>query len=83
MKNLRKQIDILDKELIRTLSERMSIVKKIGEYKKEHNLEPLDEKRWSEVLESRKKWARKMELDEEFIEEIFNTIHTKSIDIEK
>jgi chorismate mutase len=55
LEKLRKQIDQLDKELVSILEKRFSIVKLIGEYKKEVGLPILDQKREQEVLDAKKK----------------------------
>jgi chorismate mutase len=41
LENYRKNIDELDKNLIEILAKRFEIVKKVGEYKKENNINSL------------------------------------------
>lgn len=50
---LRKDIDRIDKELVRLFEERMDTAKKVGEYKKENNIDILNSKREAEVLKNR------------------------------
>jgi len=78
----RKQIDRLDEELINVLAKRINIVKKIGKYKKENGIPPLDQKRWQEVLKSKLSKARLLNISEKFVERIYNIIHEHSLEIE-
>lgn len=78
----RKQIDAFDDELLHTLAKRINIVREIGKYKKAHNIEPLDEKRWQEILESRLSKASILDLPEDFIQKIFDLIHEYSLEVE-
>jgi chorismate mutase / prephenate dehydratase len=51
LEEYRKEIDLIDKELINLFEKRMEVVRKVGEYKKENNLEILNVKREEEVIE--------------------------------
>ena len=53
--DLRLRIDEIDKDLMRLLELRFQVVKKIGDYKKEHHLPIFDAKREADVLSMRKK----------------------------
>ena len=48
---LRREIDRIDREIIRLYGERMEISRCIGEYKREHQLPVTDSQREREVLE--------------------------------
>ena len=48
---LRQEIDRIDREIIRLYGERMEISRRIGEYKREHQLPVTDPQREREVLE--------------------------------
>ena len=50
LKELRKQMDETDNEIVRLFEERMQIAKQIGDYKKEYNLPVLDAQRESNKL---------------------------------
>lgn len=80
---LRQEIDVLDKELIDILSKRLKVVNKIGNLKKQLKMPALQAKRWQEVIKSSKKTVRKLKLNEDFIENIFNQIHKEALRIEK
>ena len=50
MKELRNQIDIIDKSIQNLFLERMQIVKKVALHKKENNLPVFDEEREKEII---------------------------------
>jgi len=57
LEGYRETINIIDRQLIELLSKRFETVRKIGAYKKERNMPPLQPARWREVLDSRRAWA--------------------------
>ncbi len=81
--DLRGQIDIIDKDILTLLEKRMSVVKKIREYKKEKGIAALDKTRWSKILESNMAKAESLGLSKIFIKKIFKTIHELSLEIQK
>ena len=52
LKDIRKEIDSIDNELIRLLVQRMECAKAVGEYKKEHNIPILDKDRERAILDA-------------------------------
>lgn len=76
---LRKQIDILDDDLLELLAKRMRVSKEIGLYKKEHNMPILQAKRYEEILEKRIKEAVKMDMSDEFMKTVLIAIHEESV----
>ncbi|MFZ1523500.1 MAG: chorismate mutase, partial [Saprospiraceae bacterium] len=48
---LRKEIDMIDEEIMNILASRMKISREIGQYKKENNMTILQSERWKEVLQ--------------------------------
>lgn len=82
LNKLRSEIDELDKVILKNLSKRMRLVKKIGEVKKLNNIDLLDEKRKSDVLKLWKNTAKLENISENFIEKIYEMIHAHSIKIE-
>ncbi|MFA6532502.1 MAG: chorismate mutase [Patescibacteria group bacterium] len=70
---LRKQIDEIDKQIVNLLAKRMQVVEKVGKYKKENNLPPLDKRRWQEVIKTKKG----------FVKKIWEIIHEEALKIEK
>jgi len=79
---LRKEIDEVDEELLKTLCKRMSLVEAVGKFKKTHGLLPLDQKRWKIVLKNRVKWGNLMKLSPHFIQNVFEAIHEEALIIE-
>jgi chorismate mutase len=76
---LRNRIDAIDKELLETLSSRVDIVKKIGQYKKDHNVTALQINRWTKLMEDRVGVGKKLELNEKFVKTLFQLIHEDSV----
>ena len=79
---LRSQIDKLDDELLELLSRRMRVSRDIGQYKKEHNMPILQNKRYDEILDKRGKMGQSLDLDPEFISEIMKAIHEESVKVQ-
>ena len=77
--HLRAQIDIIDDSLLYTFSSRMEISRKIGQYKKEHNIAILQTGRWDALLAAMIERGRAKGLSEDFIVRVFNAIHDESI----
>ena len=71
---LRKQIDAVDTLLINCLAKRQEIVQEIAEIKKKENLAIFCPERELAMLEKRKSLALQLDLDSEFIDDIFQTI---------
>jgi len=76
---LRRQIDLIDEDLLTVLSKRMRISREIGQYKKEHNMPVLQTLRYDEILEKRIKQAKEMGIGAGFMQLVFEAIHEESI----
>ena len=79
----RKQIDEIDAQIIDLLAKRFEVVKKVGEYKKERNIPPLQPERWQQVLQTRKNLAKEKWLNPELIGQIWDLIHQEALRLEK
>jgi chorismate mutase len=79
----RKEIDMIDDQIISLLAKRISIVKKIGKYKMSHQIPPLDKKRWDQLLESLIAKGERLHLDKSFIKKLYTTIHTHTVSVQK
>jgi chorismate mutase len=79
LEQLREQIDEVDRELIEVITRRMNLVAQVGEYKKSNNLTVFQIERWKKVFKTRAEWAQAMNLNPEFVKEVFKLIHTESI----
>ena len=78
--DLRTGIDRIDASLIDLLAERMGISGAIGRIKERSGLTVLQTGRWNAVLEKVRTMAKEKDLDEDFITEIFTTIHRASME---
>ena len=76
---LRTDIDKLDDQIIKILSDRMKIVEKIGEYKRDNNVTILQVSRWDEIIHKRSNVAQALKLDKEFTVKMLELIHNESI----
>ncbi len=74
LKELREQIDKTDKKLVKILAKRFALTKEVGEYKKNHNLKALAEKREEQIFKTREKWAKEFDLDPVLIKKIFTMV---------
>ena len=79
LKELREQIDHVDKELFEILAQRMDIVEKMGLYKKKNNVTVFQKDRWQEISDTRNQWAEELGLNTEFTWDLFKLIHDASI----
>ena len=78
----RVQIDEIDRELIELLLSRKKIVEKIAAIKKEQNITPLQIHRMKALMENRLEQAEKIGLTPEYVEELFEVIHTNSVKLQ-
>lgn len=79
----REQINTLDNELIYLLFRRFEIVKQIWIIKKQDWIAPLDNDRWNKLLNENLEVSREFWLRDELIVDIWNRIHSESLEIEK
>ncbi len=77
---LRKEIDMIDDEIMNILASRMKIAREIGAYKKDNNMTILQTERWKEVLQKFIERGCQNGLSEEFITRIIKSIHDESIE---
>lgn len=76
---LRAQIDVIDENILYVLKQRMAICRKIGEYKKEHNVAILQTNRWDSILSKMVEAGKNYDLSEKFVTEVFTAIHEASV----
>lgn len=79
IRQLRKQIDECDEQLIELLSKRMRICREIGVYKKEHNMQVLQTGRYNEILEKRGRQGEQCQMSPEFVKRVFEEVHEESV----
>ncbi|MBP1663470.1 MAG: chorismate mutase [Bacteroidetes bacterium] len=76
---LRRQIDLLDNDLLELLAKRMRVSQEIGTYKKEHNMPILQAQRYDEILKNRINQAEKMGMSGDFMKTVLMAIHEESV----
>ncbi|MEM6737785.1 MAG: chorismate mutase [Bacteroidota bacterium] len=77
---LRRQIDMVDDELLELLGKRMKIAEDIGEVKKEKGVTILQTNRWEEIIAKASKQGALQGLSERFMVRYLNAVHQESID---
>lgn len=75
----RKEIDIIDDEILSLIAKRMNVSEKIGEYKKEQKVAVLQMDRWKQVLDDHINKGVRLGLSAEAVKDIFEAIHKESI----
>jgi len=78
LEELRKQIDLVDTLLIKCLAKRQDIVLQIAKIKKQENLPIFCQERENQLIEERKMSALLLDLDSDFIKDIFKNILNNS-----
>jgi len=79
---LREEMDSVDNMLLEAIGKRIELTKKLGDYKKSHNMTILQVNRWQHVLEDRLKQADYLGLDEKLVKEIYQLLHNQSVKIQ-
>lgn len=80
---LRKEIDEVDARLLELISKRVSIVKKVGEYKKQVGKPIRDSQREQERIATLTLQGKKFGLNKKIIEKIWKTFFEVSYTIEE
>lgn len=83
LKLSRQEIDRIDKEILINLKKRFDMVKRLWKYKIFSWESFLQNKRWAEVLEKKKKLSAEYWLDENLVEDIWKRIHKSALDIQQ
>ncbi|SNS68532.1 3-deoxy-D-arabinoheptulosonate-7-phosphate synthase [Belliella buryatensis] len=83
LEQIRQQIDEVDRELLEVMTRRMNLVTQAGQFKKLNNVAIFQIDRWKKVFKSRSEWAQAMQLNPEFVKELFRMIHSESISKQK
>lgn len=76
---MRDKIDKIDDQIIQKLAERMGIVEKIGEFKRDSGVTILQVGRWDEIIQKRGDFAKALKLDITFVSKMLELIHNESI----
>lgn len=79
LQELRDKINEMDDELIQTLAARNMISKQIGEWKRDNHVVVFQVSRWDEIQKRVLQLAEDMNLNREFVKQIYGLIHDESI----
>ncbi len=71
---IRKEIDVVDKEIVKMLVKRFRLVERISKVKAEHGIPLVDAERERQVLSKVRSLAEKHEVNPSLVEEIFKAI---------
>lgn len=82
IEELRSEIDEADEKLLKILAQRASIVKRMGQSKRNAGMTIMQTSRWQNVVESRLQKANQLGLDSNFVEELLKVIHDESLRIQ-
>ena len=79
IRELRKQIDELDNQLMDLLAKRMRVCREIGQFKKEHNMTVLQPARYGEILDKRGAQGSLCGMGADFVKKVFESVHEESV----
>lgn len=79
LNELRGEIDDLDERLLGLLSDRMDIVRKMGQLKTEQNVSTFQPHRWQEIVQDRVRKGTELDLSENVVLQIMQSIHEEAI----
>lgn len=75
----RMEIDAIDEQIVSLLSKRMSVSRKIGEYKKANSISVFQQDRYEKIMERCAGLAEASGLDPEFMKRIMSEMHEESV----
>ncbi|HEY4513824.1 MAG TPA: chorismate mutase [Candidatus Paceibacterota bacterium] len=79
---LRKKIETADREILKLLAKRSSIVRQIAVYKQDNDLAAVDAKRKKQLRNYWISEGKKLKLSSKIVGDIFDRIHSYSVTIE-
>jgi isochorismate pyruvate lyase len=82
IEEIRAEIDLIDKQLLNLLGERLKFVKSIVRFKNDEE-DVLARERYEQVLEERRSWAVQNGLDPDVIEDLYKSMISYFIDVQK
>ena len=80
IEQLRARIDVIDENLLDVLRSRMEVSRKIGQFKKSHNIAIVQASRWDSLLAGMIRRGAEYGLPESFVTAVFTAIHEASVD---
>jgi len=83
LKDIRKDIDSIDNQILELLEKRLSLMPSVIDYKIKNNLDIFDSAREKEILKNKISTAKNFSMDEKFITEIYQLIMDQSKKIQR
>lgn len=82
LRHLRQQIDMIDRTLLQSLTQRMEISKEIAVVKARSNMAVFQPQRFEQMLEQRLVAAKELGLNEAFVKELLDKVHAESVRVQ-
>ena len=82
LQTLREEIDQLDEQLWEIIGHRTEVVRKVGEWKRQHGEQVIQSDRWQQVLQHCQIIAKEYGLREEFVQEVMEILHKESVRVQ-
>jgi chorismate mutase len=79
MSALRDGVDEIDSQLLELISDRMELVREMGRLKSEQKVSTLQPHRWQAILEDRVRRGTGLDLTEDFVLQLMQSIHEEAI----
>ncbi|NNJ70248.1 MAG: 3-deoxy-7-phosphoheptulonate synthase [Kiritimatiellales bacterium] len=79
LSKLRENVDDIDSQMLELLGKRMEVVREMGRLKTQQNVSTLQPGRWKEILADRVRKGIGLDLSEEFVLQIMQSIHEEAI----
>jgi chorismate mutase len=79
LESMREKIDSIDLQLLDLLSQRMEVVRHIGEYKLQNNVAIMQLRRWEEMIKMRIEVGEKLGLSSQYVKDLLRLVHKESI----
>ncbi len=83
MSELRGAVDEIDSQLLELIGGRMEIVREMGRLKTELNVSTLQPDRWREILVDRVRKGVALDLSEDFVLQVMQSIHEEAIRLQE
>ncbi len=83
LKDLRKKLDEVDKELVDVIAKRIAIIPEVAEVKKEEGIPRSDPEREKRILEAKRELAEEKGISPDVVEDIFQRLIQESHVIER
>ena len=80
---LRKEIDLIDSDLIALLAQRMACVRRIGTWKRNQDISLFQPERWEHILQDRVRSGVRRRLSESFVRDLFEHIHEEALNVQE